>query len=110
MVERTANKLISFVFILVFTALGLVGLVLPIIPGILFLLIAAIMASRHIPALENYLESNRHTAWPLRMSKRFSHLGFWGKVQFCCWGLLKVTMDSVEWAISACAKLIERYR
>ena len=108
MAERTANKIFSFILILVFTFLGLVGLILPIIPGVLFLLIAAIMASRHIPALANYLESNRYTAKPMHLSKRFSNLDFWGKVRFCCWGFLKVTMDSVEWVVATIAKLLSR--
>ena len=108
MVEYAANKIASFVLIVVFVALGIVGILLPIIPGIPFLLIAAVMASRHIPALAHYLEQNRHTAKSMRLSKRFSHLDFWGKVQFCCWGCLKFTVDTADWFVSVFAKLWRR--
>jgi len=110
MVERTANKIISFVLIGVFVFLGLLGLALPILPGILFLLIAAIMASRHIPALATTLEQNPYTAKSLRLSQRFSHLDVWGKVKFCGWGFLKITIDSVEWSVSVIARLCRKLK
>ncbi len=106
MVERTANKLISFTLIGIFIVLGILGLALPILPGILFLLIAAIMASRHSPALANYLEQNPYTAKSVHMSHRFSHLDFLGKVRICAWGVLKITMDSVEWGIRVIRKIL----
>ena len=110
MIEKTSNKVISFALIGVFVVLGIVGLALPILPGVLFFLIAAIMASRHIPALENYLHQNPYTAKSMRLSNRFSRLDFWGKVQFCCWGFLKVTADAVEWTVSVIGRLFDRIR
>ena len=106
--QNMASTLVSFALILIFTLVGIAGVLLPILPGIPFLLIAAIMASRHIPALENYLHQHPYTAKSMRMSKRFSGLRFWEKVQVCCWGIVKIMVDTAEWCVTAFAKLFRQ--
>jgi uncharacterized membrane protein YbaN (DUF454 family) len=88
------------------TVLGLVGLVLPIIPGMLFLLLAALMASRHSPTLARFLDSNRYTARMRHFGSGFSKQTIWGKVRLCFWGTLKVTLNGIHSAINAIRKVL----
>lgn len=48
-------KLLFWLAVAACLILGVVGLVLPIIPGLLFLAIAALMLAPHIPALNDWL-------------------------------------------------------
>ena len=48
-------KLLFVLAVAICVVLGVVGLVLPIIPGLLFLAIAAIMLAPHVPALNRWL-------------------------------------------------------
>ena len=52
-------KLLTLMFVLICLAVGVVGLILPIIPGLLFLAIAAMIAARHSPSLDRWLRKNR---------------------------------------------------
>ncbi len=52
-------KLFAGIFIVICLAVGVVGLILPIIPGLLFLAIAAMIAARHSPSLDRWLRKNR---------------------------------------------------
>lgn len=104
MVELTKN-LFAYVLILFLVLFGVVGLVLPIIPGVPLLIIAALMASRHFPALARFLESNRYTARMRHFGSGFSKQNIWGKVRLCFWGTLKVTMNGIHLAVKAIGKL-----
>ena len=53
-VGHLSIKLIAAVVILVCLAVGIAGLILPLIPGLLFLVVAAFIASRHFPAAERW--------------------------------------------------------
>ena len=50
-----SGKLLFALAFIICLALGLIGLVLPIIPGILFLGIAALMLAPYVPALNNWM-------------------------------------------------------
>lgn len=52
-------KLIAGVVVLACLALGAIGLLLPIVPGLLFLAIAACVAASHFPAFGTRLRRNR---------------------------------------------------
>lgn len=107
LVRDSAKTITNFALILFFTALGIVGLLLPILPGFVFLFIAAVLASRHIPALARYLERNPYTAKGLPLGRGFLNLSIWGKVRLGLWGLLKVTVDGVAWTS---AFVVRQYR
>ena len=49
--KESVGKLFSFALNLLFVALGIVGIVLLILPGLVFQFIAALIAARHFPAL-----------------------------------------------------------
>ena len=98
-VKQAAGKILGFVLILVFIALGILGILLPILPGLVFLLIAALIASRHFPALAFLLEQNRYARKCLRMSNSFLDLGYWDKTRLCFWGMVKISVDGVSWSV-----------
>lgn len=63
-------KLIALAFVVVFVVLGIIGLVLPIIPGLLFLIVAAWLVGRHFPGFSRRLRGNRTLASIVRTAKR----------------------------------------
>lgn len=98
-VKHTVGKVISFTLILFFVALGVLGILLPILPGLLFLFIAALIATRHFPALAFCMEQNRYTYKAMRISNGFMDLGVWDKIRLCLWGTVKITLDGVQWIL-----------
>lgn len=98
-VKQSMGKLLSFAFIIFFVVLGIVGILLPILPGLLFLLIAALIAARHFPPLAFVLERNRYSRKAVRVSNSFMDLDWWDKGKLCFWGTIKLTMDTVEWSV-----------
>ena len=93
------GKIFVLAQVLFLVALGLVGLLVPIIPGLLFLMAAALIVARYSPAMESYLTRNRYTADCLRISHRFFTLDTWDKARLCFWSSLKVTLNGVEWTV-----------
>lgn len=55
-------KLIATAVIAFLVVLGVLGLLLPIIPGLLFLAIAAVVAASYFPTVERLLGRNRTLA------------------------------------------------
>jgi uncharacterized membrane protein YbaN (DUF454 family) len=105
-VKHTVGKIISFALILVFVALGVIGILLPILPGLVFMLIAALIAARHFPALGWLLERNRYSRKALQVSNGFMDLGWWDKLRLCFWGTVKITLDGVQWGVRAVGRVI----
>jgi len=99
-VKHTVGKIISFALVIFFVALGVLGILLPILPGLLFLFIAALIASRHIPALAFCMEQNRYTYKAMRMSNGFMDLHWWDKIKLGVLGTVKLTIDGIEWGVS----------
>ncbi len=54
------KRFILYILAAGFLVLGLVGLVIPIIPGVLFLLLAALCASSASPLIAEKFQRNRH--------------------------------------------------
>ena len=52
---QLSAQLLIFLVILACLALGLIGLILPIIPGLLFLAIGAILLAPYVPALGDWM-------------------------------------------------------
>lgn len=104
-VKQSLGKLLSFAFILLFVALGVVGILLPILPGLVFLLIAGVIAARHLPPLAFVLERNRYSRRALRYSNSFMDLDIWDKMRLCFWGTIRLTIDGVMLAIDLLKRL-----
>lgn len=87
MIKRAALLLAGSALVV----LGLIGLVIPILPGILFLALAAICFSALSPGFERQLE--RHPAWRgWRLRWRESHgLPFFRRLQLAFWLTVQAT-------------------
>jgi len=99
-------KLLAFVLILICLAVGIVGLILPIIPGLLFLAIAAMIAARHSLAADRWLRKNRVISTYLDSGRGFFKLNWWGKLQFLVWLCLKIFIDTIVLIFALIAKLL----
>ena len=104
-ISDATAKLIACVLIVLFLAIGLVGLILPIIPGLLFLAIAALIAARHSVTVERMVRRNRTMSGYLDSTDGFLALSAGEKIQFGAWLCLKMLIDGVAFVVSAAAKL-----
>jgi uncharacterized membrane protein YbaN (DUF454 family) len=105
-IDNATAKLIACVVILVCLAIGLAGLILPIIPGLLFLGLAALIAARHSPALERLFRSNATLSGYLDRTEGFLDLPLGKKVQLGLLLCLKMLIDTVAFVVTFVAKLV----
>lgn len=103
-------KLLALIVLLLCLGIGLLGLILPILPGLLFLALAAMLAATLFPAVGHAV---RRTPWLngvlapyLDSAHGFSRLGWRGKLRFLLWISLKVIVDSFVWLWRALAHLL----
>lgn len=96
-------KLVACLFVMICLAIGAVGIILPIIPGLLFLALAAMIATRHFPSAEFWLRRNRSINGFLNTTDRFSDLSLGTKVQLGSLLCVKMIIDGTVFVI-ACAR------
>ncbi|MES2625990.1 MAG: DUF454 family protein [Pseudomonadota bacterium] len=87
-------------------AIGLLGLLLPVLPGLLFLAFAALIAARLFPPFDKVLRRNRLFAPYLVQSENFGRLSWRGKIRFICWMTLKVVIDGFRMLFEGVRRLI----
>ncbi|MEY4640237.1 MAG: hypothetical protein RLZZ227_231 [Pseudomonadota bacterium] len=87
-------KMLALVFLVLCVAIGMAGIILPVIPGLLFLALAVIIAARLFPPLERRLRQNPMFSPYLDKTDHFWRLSLQGKVKFACWLTLKILWDS----------------
>jgi uncharacterized membrane protein YbaN (DUF454 family) len=100
------TKLIACMLILVCLAVGAVGLIVPVIPGLLFLTIALIILARHVPSVDRRLRQNRTLRGYLDSADGFLDLSFPKKVRYGCLLCLRLVIDAVAFVILAASKLV----
>lgn len=107
-------KMLALILLLLCVALGMVGLILPIIPGLLFLAIALMIAASMFPALGR---SVRNTPWLARFmtpyldsAHGFSRLHWRGKLRFLLWLTVKVFVDSFVLVWVALSRIVDFVR
>lgn len=103
-----AAKVLAGLVVVACLVVGVAGLVLPIIPGILFLGVAALIVARFSPALERAMRRNRTLGGYLDQTAGFERLSLPRQIQLGAWLTLKALVDSVAWLIAACARLLRR--
>jgi uncharacterized membrane protein YbaN (DUF454 family) len=99
-------KLLALVFLLLCVAIGMAGIILPVIPGLLFLALAVIIAARIFPPLGRRLRRNATFAPYMERTDHFTRLSLQGKVKFGCWFTVKILWDSVVLAVHYIGKFV----
>jgi uncharacterized membrane protein YbaN (DUF454 family) len=99
-------KLLALVILLLCVAIGMAGIILPVIPGLLFLAVAVIIAARLFPPLGRRLRRNEMFAPYMAKSDHFTALSLQGKVKFAFWLLVKILWDSLVLLVHYTSKLI----
>ncbi len=91
--------LVGFLFLL-----GLAGLVLPIIPGILFLFLAAILLAKISRRFDTLLNSNKEMRYWRRRWNTTQSLPLSQRVKLCFWMVAKAVVNGVEAGINTLKK------
>lgn len=100
------TKLIALALIVICLAVGAVGLILPVIPGLLFVAIAVMIIARHFPSIDRQLRKNRTIRGYLDSANGFSGLSRQKKVQFGCLLCVRLLIDTVACFVSLVVKLL----
>ena len=109
-------KVIAIVALAICLVIGVVGLVLPIIPGLLFLALAALIAAQLSPAFADKLKSNptlgRYVGdtEELRESTRRAGLSLGRKLLVAGLVTLKAVILAAEWAVESIGRLVASNR
>ncbi|HUF73303.1 MAG TPA: DUF454 family protein [Gammaproteobacteria bacterium] len=106
LIGNLTTKLIACLLIVICFAVGAVGLVLPVIPGLLFLAIALMIVARYFPSIDRRLRRNRTIGSYLESSDGFGGLSFGKKIQYGCLLCLRLFVDAVAFVVYAVSKLL----
>ena len=99
-------KLLAFLLIVLCFAVGAVGLVLPIIPGLLFLAIALMLVASFFPAVDRRLRRNRTISSYLDSAEGFRGLGWPARIRYGFWLTLRLFVDTVAFCVYGVSKLL----
>jgi uncharacterized membrane protein YbaN (DUF454 family) len=98
-------KTLAIALFLVCLVLGLIGIVLPIIPGLLFLAIAALICARHSPAFARWLHRNRTMGSYLDDANRVAGLGLPQMLRYGGLMCLKLSLEGIALAAATVGKV-----
>ena len=99
-------KLIAIAVIIACLALGVIGLVLPLIPGLLFLAIAAVVAAKLSPRFASTLRQNPTLSGYLDRTDGFMALPLGKKVQVAILRGVKMLIDGVALLVAGVMRLL----
>jgi uncharacterized membrane protein YbaN (DUF454 family) len=105
--DNMPTKLIAAGVIVVCLLLGLAGLILPLIPGLLFLGIAAIVAAKVSPRFAETLRQNETLRGYLDRTDGFGDLPLDQKLKLGGLLILKAMIDGVAFLVAAVMKLLK---
>jgi uncharacterized membrane protein YbaN (DUF454 family) len=103
--RQSSGKFTASLLIVACVVIGVAGLVLPIIPGLLFLAIAALIAARHFPSIEARLRRHRAVREHLGIADRFRHLDLAAKAQVVGWLCVRTFVGALAFVASLIAKV-----
>ncbi len=104
--DNVSAKVIACAVIVACLALGAVGLILPIIPGLLFLLIAAVVAAKLSPAFNRTLRQNETIRGYLDRTDGFVELPLGKKIQVAGLLCVKMLVDGLALLVVGVMKLV----
>jgi uncharacterized membrane protein YbaN (DUF454 family) len=105
--DNVPAKLIACGVIVACLALGAIGLILPLIPGLLFLAVAAVVAAKFSPAFERMLRQNRTISAYLDRTDGFVDLPLGKKLQVAGLLCVKMLIDGVALLVSLVMRLVK---
>ncbi|MBN1239227.1 MAG: DUF454 family protein [Gammaproteobacteria bacterium] len=107
---KPSGSIVASLLVLACVAIGVVGLVLPIIPGLIFLALAAVIAARHFPWVGARLRNHRSLGRHLNRADGFVRLSLPDKIRVA--GLLcaKALLDGAACVASLLRKPGRRVR
>jgi uncharacterized membrane protein YbaN (DUF454 family) len=104
--DNFSTKLIACVVIVACLLLGLAGLILPLIPGLLFIGIAAIVAAKLSPRFAETLRQNDTLRGYLDKTERMAGLPLTDKIRVVALLLVKALVDGVALLVTGVIKII----
>ncbi|HEU4618553.1 MAG TPA: DUF454 family protein [Gammaproteobacteria bacterium] len=99
------TKIIACAAVVACVAIGIAGLILPIIPGVVFLAVAVLICARLSPWLDARLRRHRGMRRHLDRSDAFLSLSLPAQVQVAALYCVKLLLDSLAFLSSLVAKL-----
>ena len=105
--DHVTTKLIACAVIVACLLLGAIGLLLPLLPGLLFLAIAAAVAAKLSPAFASTLRRNATIAGYLDRTDGFLELPLGKKIQVGCLLCVKMLVDGVALLVSGVMRLVK---
>lgn len=104
--DNLPTKLIACAVIVACLALGAIGLVLPLIPGLLFIAIAVFVAAKLSPNFERWLRQNETVRGYLDRTEGIVDLPLGKKVQVGVLLFVKMLIDGVTLLVGAVMRLV----
>jgi uncharacterized membrane protein YbaN (DUF454 family) len=105
--DNVSTKLIAAGAIVVCLLLGLAGLILPLIPGLLFLAIAAVVAAKLSPRFAQMLRRNETLRNYLDRTDGFADLALEQKMKLAGLLFVKALIDGVAFLVAGVMKLLK---
>ena len=105
--DNISTKLIAAGVIVVCLLLGLAGLILPLIPGLLFLAIAAIVAAKFSPRFAATLRQNDTLRGYMDRTEGFNELPLDQKFKLAGLLFVKMLIDGVAFLVTSVMKVLK---
>jgi uncharacterized membrane protein YbaN (DUF454 family) len=105
--DTVTAKLVACAVVVACLALGVIGLLVPILPGLLFLVIAAAVAAKLSPAFASTLRQNATIASYLDKTDGLIDLPLGKKIQAACLLGVKMLIDGVALLVTAIMRLVK---
>jgi uncharacterized membrane protein YbaN (DUF454 family) len=106
MIGNLTTKLVACLLIVVCFAVGAVGIILPIIPGLLFVAVALMLIAKFFPAIDRQLRKSRTLSAYLDSADGFGRLRWPQKIQYACLLCLRLFVDAVACCVYVVSKLL----
>jgi len=103
-----SGKLLFTLAVAVCLILGIAGLVLPVIPGLLFLAIAALLLGPHVPAIGNWLHRNPTMHGYVEDAEQLRNLKFRDQLRYGVLLSIKMTLDGAKLVLRLVGRVFER--
>ena len=93
---NTSMKLIYLVIGGVCLMLGVIGLIIPIIPGVLFLMAALYLLSRGSKRIKSFSEGQPHMRRMHRRMEQFGEVDFSDQIRLAAWMMVEAGVKSMK--------------